>query len=192
MIDWNDILSHQKVHWWPITWNNDLPSEEVDEMSTKWQTYFSEQRLKSVRRGTLRFLSLIRQRSKMFHGTWIAPTTIFIGQTCRYKCICRTIKEFKAATHPLTLRMIEMKHSPMGMKKRFRISSQQQNIYGSARLHWFGEMLEWAMRQRTGPFTVIIVHNRPRNEFQDQTLEVETTFTEKMCNILRAVITNLK
>ena len=112
------------------------------------------------------------------HGTSNAPsfqsTAIFIGQTCRYKRICSTIKEFKAATSSLTLRMIERKHSPVDIKKGFRIFLQRHTdsrMNKPALQHWFRRMLKWAMCQRTDPFTVI-VDNRPQNEVQGQILEV--------------------
>jgi len=112
------------------------------------------------------------------HGTSNAPsfqsTAIFIGQTCRYKHIGSTIKEFKARTSSLTLRMIERKHSPVDIKKGFSIFLQRHTNSRMNKLaiqHWFRRILKWAMCQRTNPFTVI-VDNRSQNEIQGQILEV--------------------
>ena len=173
-----------------LTWDNDPPPEELYGMSYKRQTEpdgsvtFLGAKIRKLHNGHIILSVFDKTKEWNFpvirytHGTSNAPsfqsTAIFIGQTCRYKRICSTIKEFKAATSSLTLRMIERKHSPVDIKKGFRIFLQRHTdsrMNKPALQHWFRRMLKWAMCQRTDPFTVI-VDNRPQNEVQGQILEV--------------------
>ena len=126
-----------------LTWNDYPLLKEVYGMSYKRQTEpdgrvtFLGAKIRKLHNGHI--LSVFDKTKewnfpviRYTHGTSNAPTfqytAIFIGQTCRYKRICSTIKEFKARTSSLTLRMIERKHSPVDIMKGFRIFLQRRPV----------------------------------------------------------------
>ena len=118
------------------------------------------------------------------HCTSNAPsyqsTAIFIGQTCRYKRNCSTIKEFKAAKSSLTLRMMERKHSPVDVMKGSRIFQQRQDrrINKFTLQHWSCKMLKWTIYHSTDSFTVI-VDNRPHNDIQGE-IDEDATYGKNL------------